>query len=51
MNTNTKELNLKELSLDEMENVNGGWLITICGICLWAAAMMAIPYLVPDRND
>ena len=47
---NTNEMNMKELNLEEMEQANGGWLVTICGIALWAAAMMAIPYLVPDKN-
>ena len=46
---NTNEMNMKELNLDEMEQASG-WLVTICGIALWAAAMMAVPYLVPDKK-
>ena len=48
MKNNMKELNMKELNLDEMKQVNGGWIITICGIGLWAATMMAIPYLIDN---
>ena len=45
MNTNTKELNL-----NEMEQVNGGWLITCCVILAWGATLCAIPYIFEDKQ-
>ena len=30
MNTNTNEMNMKELNLDEMEQINGGCIVCLC---------------------
>ena len=45
MNTNMKELNL-----NEMEQANGGWLVTCCVILVWGATLCAIPYIFEDKQ-
>ena len=48
MNTNMKELNTKELSLDELEQANGGWGFIVaavaCGV-IYYGTMMTLAYL------
>ena len=45
MNTNTNNTAMKELSLDELEQVNGGWVFTVCFILVWGTAMTVLPYV------
>ena len=53
MNNNMKETNLKELSMEEMENVSGGCIWCIAGLCSTAAWIGGIAYLyyLKNKND
>ena len=47
----TNQTVTREMSLDEMKQVNGGWIVTIVGIAAGAAALTIISACFGDNEE